>query len=469
MRARRVLHTAGITVQVICAVLSVVVVLGSGWAWSAYRSFESKVTSVDVIVGAKVAPTEGVEVVDDGKDQNILLVGKDDRESATDNELNVLGIGRDDGSVLTDTMMILHVPADGTRASLISFPRDSYVAIPGNGKNKLNAAYAFGSDFGKDPDAGIQLLIETLQNITGLTIDHYVGIDLIGFYRIANALGGVPINLCEDVDDGNSGVHLKAGAQTLEGVQALAFVRQRYGLDEWGGDLARGARQRYVLSQLFGQVQSAGTLTNPLKIKSVLDAVSSSLTIDKGLVLLDLAKQMRHLTTGGITEASIPTLGTGMQGEMSVVNVDFAGMSDFISRMVGTSTDATLAGAALVDPSTVDVDVLNGAGIGGIAAKNGDALRALGFAVHTVTDSQPTSTTTIRYQDGMQSQAKTLAAQVPGAVMVKTASVAKVTLIIGMNNVQVGSLMPPAGAPAPSEDTNTSTVVRNGADVDCIH
>jgi LCP family protein required for cell wall assembly len=470
MTTRRVLRAANLTAQVIAALLSLAVVVGSGFAWSAYRSFESNVVHVNVIVGATVTPNDGVQVVDDGKDQNILLVGKDDRSTATDQELNVLGIGGDGGGVLTDAMMILHIPSDGAKASLISFPRDSYVAIPGNGHNKLNAAYAFGSNFGKDPDAGIRLLIETLQNITGLTIDHYVGVDLIGFYRITNALGGVPINLCEDVDDGLSGVHLKKGEQTLEGVQALAFVRQRHGLDAYGGDLARVTRQRYVLSQLFTKLQSAGTLSNPVKIKSLLSAVSSSLAMDVDLDPLELANQMRHLTGGGITEATIPTLGDSYVGEMDVENVDFAGMTDFISTMVGTATDPKLAGAPVVAPSTVTVDVLNGAGIGGIAKSNADALQALGFAIGTVTDSQQTSLTTIRYPDGMQSQAKTLAAQVPGAVLVKATSVSRVTLIIGSNNQQVATLMPPGTATPPTTSTtNESTDTRTGDDIDCIH
>lgn len=469
-------HGALIGVRITCALLSLAILVGSGWAWSAYRDFESNVTRTDALPGGDVTPEEGVVGVNDGKDQNIVLVGKDDRETATDEELRELGTERDGGSLNTDTMMILHVPADGTKATLISFPRDSWVTIPGHGQGKLNSAYSFGSNFGEDPDAGRKLLVTVLQNVTGLKVDHYVEVDLIGFYRISKAIGGVEVNLCEAQYDENSGIDLPAGVSTIQGLQAMAFVRQRYGLDAYGGDLARAARQRYFLTQTFNKVQSAGTLLNPFKLQDLLGAVSSSLTMDKTLDPLQLAKQMQNLTSGGITEATIPTLGTDTIDGQSVIVVDYAGMSDFIATVIGTATDDSLDDAKTVGPSSFTVDVLNGAGVSGIARANADALTALGFSVGNVTDGDATSVTTIRYPDGQQSQAKTLQAQVPGATMIKTDTVKRVTLIIGSNTLQVSSLMPApqAGssspAPPPSDPgTDESTDTRNGADTGCIN
>lgn len=466
--------------RVVGAVMSLVILVGSGWAWSVYRDFESNRTIADALPGGKLDPASGVSVIDDGKAQNIVLVGTDNRETATDAELAELGTERDGGSLNTDTMMVLHVPADGTKATLISFPRDSWVTIPGFGQGKLNSAYALGSNSGANPDLGRKLLVSVLQNMTGLTIDHYVEVDLIGFFRISNAIGGVDVNLCSAQYDEYSGIDLPAGVSTIQGTQALAFVRQRHGLD--GGDLDRTARQRYFLTQIFQKVQSAGTLLNPFKLKSLVTATSSSLTTDGSLDFFELAKQMQNLTSGGITEATIPTLGTGTIDGLSVVLVDFAGMSDFVATVIGTATDASLTDAKTVAPSSFTVDVLNGAGISGIAAANATALTTLGFRIGAVTDGTATSATTIRYPDGQQSQAKTLAAQVPGATMIKTGTVSRVTLILGSNKLQVTSLNPVAAAPATTAaaapapanpvvpDTgNASTDTRNGADTGCIN
>jgi len=468
---------AALGARIIAAVLSAAILVGSGWAWSVYRDFESNRTIADALPGGGVNPADGVNVVNDGKDQNIVLVGKDDRETATDAELAELGTERDGGSLNTDTMMILHVPADGEQATLISFPRDSWVTIPGFGQNKLNAAYSLGSNSGANPDGGRKLLVSTLQNMTGLTIDHYVEVDLIGFFRISNAIGGVEVNLCQAQYDENSGIDLPAGKSTIQGTQAMAFVRQRYGVE--GFDLGRVARQRYFLTQAFAKIQSAGILLNPLKLRDLITAVSSSLTTDASLDFFELAKQMQGLTSGGITEATIPTLGTDTINGQSVVVVDFAGMSDFIATVIGTASDSALDKAQTVNPSSFTVDVLNGADVAGVAAANAAALRTLGFTIGAVTDGDPTSVTTIRYSDGQQSQAKTLAAQVPGATMIKTNSVKRVTLVIGSNNLQVSALNPPStqsqttaptGPTGPTlPDTDESTDTRNGADTSCIN
>ena len=123
-------------IAIVATVLSVGIVAVSGWAWSTYNGFTSDIRRVDAIGGAG-KPTHDL----DGKDQNILVVGNDDRDTATDAELRQLGTTRDGGSYNTDTMMLMHLPANGQKATVISFPRDSYVAIPGHGMAKLNSAY----------------------------------------------------------------------------------------------------------------------------------------------------------------------------------------------------------------------------------------------------------------------------------------------------------------------------------------
>ena len=254
----------------------------------------------------------------DGSAQDILMIGNDSRAGATPAELHALHGGHDLQTVNTDTMMILHIPTDGQKPSLISFPRDSWVNIPGYGKGKLNSAFsdAYNSAMSQHrteqqaEGAGILLTLRTLSQLTGLHIDHYLQVNLLGFYRISEAIGGVQVcllhaqNATTDSDafgSGYSGIDLPAGVSTIKGAQALAFVRQRHGLPH--GDLDRIKRQQYFLAAAFHKIASAGTLLNPFKLKHLLDAVSSSLLTDPTLNLLSLARSFELLSAGDINFA----------------------------------------------------------------------------------------------------------------------------------------------------------------------
>ncbi|HLY34083.1 MAG TPA: LCP family protein, partial [Jatrophihabitantaceae bacterium] len=169
-------HRVHTLVRVFAAALSVFLLAVFGVYWEKYHAFNAGIKRVDVFANNAVSkPKHDI----DGKAQNILIVGNDDRQTATDAELAALGTGRDGGSLNTDTMMIVHVPANGAKATLISLPRDSYVNIPGYGYNKLNSAYAFayndasGSTEAKRGAGGAKL-VQVVESLTGLTIDHYV-------------------------------------------------------------------------------------------------------------------------------------------------------------------------------------------------------------------------------------------------------------------------------------------------------
>ena len=152
----------------------------------------------------------------------------------------------------SDTILLLHIPSNGGRAVLVSLPRDSYVQIPGYGNNKINAAYSFG---------GPKLLARTVQNNTGLRIDHYMGIGFGGLVNVVNAVGGVNMCLPRPIHDQASGLHLKAGCQTLDGAQALAYVRDRHTFADQ--DLQRVQDQRIFLRALLRKMTSPGTMLNP--------------------------------------------------------------------------------------------------------------------------------------------------------------------------------------------------------------
>ena len=249
-----------------------------------------------------------------GKGTNWLLVGTDSREGLTRDQQNALhtGTGAVTGDTArTDSMMLLHTGGHGT--SLISLPRDSYVTIPAwtdskgkthqASKNKLNAAYAFG---------GAPLLIRTVETATGARIDHFAEVGFVGFVDVTNAVGGVHICLDKPMKDELSGADLKAGCQTLNGAQALAYVRARY--SDPLGDIGRMQRQRQFLAALAHQVAAPGVVMNPFKLVPVLDKSLAVFTTSDGTSLgdlYDLFQNMKSVNGGGGRTIVVPISNPG--------------------------------------------------------------------------------------------------------------------------------------------------------------
>jgi LCP family protein required for cell wall assembly len=353
--------------RVIATLLSLTILLASGYAWANYRKLDNGLRRLSIATGPQPSSaTGGADTDIDGKDQNLLVIGNDDRSTMTDKEIHQLKTGRDGGSLATDTMIIVHVPADGSKATLISLPRDSYVKIPGYGTDKLNSAYASAYAAAKGSTdvkraAGANLLIRTITNLTGLTIDHFLQVDLIGFYRISNALGGVTVNLCHAVDDPDySHLVMSAGRHTIQGVQALEFVRQRHGLTN--GDIDRTARQRYFLTAAFRKVASAGTLLNSRKLANLVSAVDKSVYVDRTFSLANLIKQMSNLRANNIVGNSIPYEGYATVDVGSVVIVNPAKVKVFVNKLIhagppststtrGTSADRSPAASSVATPA----------------------------------------------------------------------------------------------------------------------
>lgn len=424
-----------------------VVLVGAPVAYAAYsyQQFTGNITRVDAIP----APT-GTKTADaDGEAQNILLVGDDHRPAgASAATMQQLGTEDDGGSMNTDTMIVLHIAADGRSASMISMPRDSYVDIPGHGQAKLNAAFAWGSDDGGGATGGAKLLISTVQNLTGLSIDHYVRVSLLGFYDIVDALGPVQVCLNQAAQDAYSGVDLPAGTSTLNAKQSLAFVRQRHGLLR--GDLDRQVRQQYFLSVEAKRMLSAGTLLNPGKLQHVLKAVSSSIETDSSLDMLQLAAQMRNLDPKNIRSATIPITGTPTitvnGAPLSIVAVDHAAMPGFIAGIIGPTQAYRSASAST--PSSVTVQVVNGSGVTGAGANAAAALHTAGFTAGTPTTApETTAATTIQYPAGSEAQAKALAATVHGAIVTESRQVHALTLLLGTDGRTPATANSSSGAP----------------------
>jgi LCP family protein required for cell wall assembly len=177
-----------------------------------YFWLDSKLTRKSVLDNYSGRPAQG-----DGT--TWLITGSDSRQGLTNKEIRKFSTGFDIGGGRSDTIMVVHIPSGGGRPLLMSIPRDSYVPIPGFGSNKINAAFAFG---------GPKLLAETVQNLTGLRIDHFMEIGFGGFVHVVDAIGGVRVCLKAPLDDPSSGLHLSKGCHTLSGGHALGFVRSRH-------------------------------------------------------------------------------------------------------------------------------------------------------------------------------------------------------------------------------------------------
>ena len=206
-----------------------------------------------------------------GSGTNVLLVGSDSRAGLSNEEAHELGTGGanvSQGSAHTDSIMLLHLPSSG-QPTLVSFPRDSYVPIPGHGRNKINASFAFG---------GAPLLIETIEDATGLRIDGYMEIGFGGFAGVVNAVGGVRMCLPEAVKDDYAHIDLPAGCQTLNGKDALGYVRSRHAFAE--GDLARAKHQREFLAALMSKIASPTNVLMPWKLHSIGVSGAQGLAVD---------------------------------------------------------------------------------------------------------------------------------------------------------------------------------------------
>jgi LCP family protein required for cell wall assembly len=266
-------------------------------------------------VTPSATPTPTAVDPDSGRAVNILLVGTDIRTG--DNAI----LAGEDSSAASDTTIVVHVSADRQRVELVSIPRDSLVPIPSclatNGKTTgarsqamFNESFAIGWQAGGDLASAAACVGRAVQDNTGLTIDHFVVVDFIGFRNMVDAIDGVNICIPRDLHDKYTGLNLTAGQQTLNGTQAIQLARARHGNIGNGGDIDRIGNQQRLLSAMANQVLSADVLTSIPKLTNFLDAATASLTRDEGLSTLDavgLAYSLRGIRSSDITFMTIPT------------------------------------------------------------------------------------------------------------------------------------------------------------------
>jgi LCP family protein required for cell wall assembly len=424
--------------RVVAVSVALAIVVGTGVAWGTFRSFESGINHI-----SPIALGEGGE---DGA-IDVLLVGMDSRTDAHGNplseeELATLRAG-DDEATNTDTIILVRIPNNGKSATAISIPRDSYVEAPGVGKMKINGVYGsvhlekkteLVEQDGMDPaqaepqatEAGREALIKTVASLTGVTVDHYAEIGLLGFALITDALGGVNVCLKDAVYEPLSGADFPAGWQKLNGPQALSFVRQRHDLPR--GDLDRVSRQQVVMASLAHDVISSKTLSSPATLDRLQQAVQRSVVLSDGWDIMEFVEQLQNLAAGNVAFATIPILeeaGWSDDGMQSVVRVDPTHVKEWVAGLLHDQDEGKTEELAYT-PDKTTVDVVNGTDINGLAAAVSAVLTNKGFAPGTTgnTAGGPATSSQVQAAKADDLGAQAVSKELGGLPIVEDASVA---------------------------------------------
>ncbi|MGP9724537.1 LCP family protein [Corynebacterium sp. AOP40-9SA-29] len=297
--------------RIIGALLLVIVLVVAGTAWWV----DSHINRIEALTDyeGRIGNTSGT---------NWLLVGSDSRVgmSEEDGERYAAGDLSDEGA-RTDTIIVVHVPTFGGKPTMVSIPRDSYVDVPGYGQDKINSAFSYG---------GPQLLQQTVEQATGMRMDHYMEIGFGGFGKIVDAVGGVELCPAEAIDDPMAGLNVEAGCQEMDGPTALGYVRTRY--TSANGDLDRVERQREFLSAVVSKVGSFGTLANPFRALPLINAFSEALTVDEGDHVWHLARLAFGMIRGA-DQQTVPVGGFADTDAGSVVLWDDEAAEELFSDM----------------------------------------------------------------------------------------------------------------------------------------
>lgn len=394
-------------------------------------------TALGVVAAGRIGRTEVAGLADAPGVTNVLVVGSDSREGFSPEQLQALGTEAVDGQ-RTDTIFLLSTQGGAT--AILSFPRDLFVTDCNGNQGRINAAYATG---------GPSCLVQTVTATTGIAIDSYVEVNLFGFAQIVDAVGGVPVFLDQPLQDVFAGVDLPAGCTLLDGRQAVGFVRARH-VDD---DLGRIARQQRFLKSLADTVISANTLVNVPRLFAVASAAGGSLTADQGLGILELvqlARAARGLAGSGLATYTSPGDFATIGGAAVIVPNDEA--RALWGRFADTSIleVAPEAEVAMLQPGDVPIEVLNGVGSEGLAARAREFLAARGFVVTSIGNSPPAQTTVVLHPPGQEAAAALVAQQIPGATPQPDETVSGLVLILGPDaDLTAPAPPPPTNIPEP--------------------
>jgi LCP family protein required for cell wall assembly len=454
----RVFFSRFVVAFVLCFVLAFG---GIGWAyWFANDKW-------DAVPNARIDPKYFADE-EAGKPANFLIIGSDTRAFvSSDEERESFGDATTQSGQRSDTMMIAHVDPKTHTGMLVSFPRDLWVNIPGKGPSKLNAAF----------NDGPQKVIETLNSNFDIPIHHYLELDFAGFENLVNAVGGVPIRFPTPARDEHTGLEIQLpGCYTMDGKDALAYVRSRYyeykptknsdWVQDGRADLGRILRQQYFIRSL-ADVAINTAAKHPLKASNILNKAFASITKDRNLGLTDLrglAATMRE-TDGAVVEMrTVPATPDKIKGQ-SVLVLDEAKAAPIFARLRSFGPTARpLPVPTDVVPAQVKVKVLNGSGVSGQAKTTLDALAAVGFRRINPpgnADRSDYATTEIRYVRGAQHKAQLVAAYLGVGKLVagKVNGGADVTVVLGTDFRRVS---PPTTSTSSTTTTTVKPTVTSG-------
>jgi LCP family protein required for cell wall assembly len=340
--------------RTVLALLSVAALAGMTLMWSRVDKLQSSANTTDALAAAQ--KHAGAPASDDGAN-DILIVGSDTRTDIQGHPLPVRVLKEDlrtdptDGTLNTDTLILLRLPKNGGQGYAISIPRDTYVMVPGYREEKINGVFGVIKEktledmvhggekdrakIERDSDtAGRTALIETVQTLTGVRVDHYAEVTMYGFYLLTQAIDGVDVCLNRSTSDPDSGANFRRGPQTVRGADAVSFVRQRKNLPR--GDLDRIVRQQTFLSSAMNKVLSGGTLTDNGRLNALADAVSKAVVMDPNLKFLDLVNQAQALASGKVEFVTIPVEAVGARNDrgQSIIVVDLPKVKNYIAQLV---------------------------------------------------------------------------------------------------------------------------------------
>ncbi|MCF8570581.1 LCP family protein [Gordonia sp. HY002] len=434
--------------RTLVALVTILVLVITGVGWSEFNSIRSSATQLGGL---------SLGGGDDGA-VDVLLVGTDSRNDAKGNPLPEDQLKRlrvsGEVSTSTDTILLVRIPNDGSAATAVSIPRDTYVEVPGLGKSKINAAYGTTRETVRARDvengvpeaeaeeagtkAGRQALIKTVGDLTGVTVDHYAEVGLVGFALLTDAVGGVEVCLKRSVREPLSGARFRKGTQTLDGPQALSFVRQRHGLPR--GDLDRITRQQVYMASLAQKILSTQTLTDTGKLNELQDAVSKSVLLDDGWDIISFAEQLKDLTGGNIKFATIPIADDQAwsdDGTQSVLAIDPPAVHTFVDRLLGNQ-----------EPEKSDnpraeytVDVINAGTVDGLAGNVSRVLTGRGFKAGATSNKPMNEFDSLVYADSKDNEgAKQLVSDLGGGITIREdSSLPENHLKVALTNTYVGA------------------------------
>jgi LCP family protein required for cell wall assembly len=449
-------------------VASAVVLAASGFSYFVVRDVSSIGSSHAIPSGPSIGA------------QNILLMGLESRRDWNGNILpkNVLnalhagsaqGVANGVGGNDTNTLILIHIPAGGKKAIGFSIPRDDWVSFAGTvgpqQQGKIDQAYGVSMFYQQaklkqqNPkisqdrlaflgnEAGRKAAVDTVEQLTGVHIDHFAEVNLDGFYELAKVLGGVQVCLNHAVKDANSGADFHAGYQHLNASQALAFVRQRDGLPN--GDLDRTHRQQAFLDSVMEQLRNEGVFSDLTKINALLSVAKQYVITDSSWNLLDFAAQMRDLTSSNLVFRTLPikafaTIDGQDANEIDPANIKAIVQSTFYPKPAAPSGRQQPRQTA-TPTKAITVDVLNGGNTHGLASRVSSAFVTKGYSAGQIGNTTARSTTAVLYGTGAAANANSIAGAF-GVTAAASSSVAPdhVEILLGADVTRVPNLTTPA-------------------------